>query len=351
VSALYEQKRIELLADLKDRVKVDGGVHPTKGKLKFAVLNAKKGTDSLLAAIGLSYENSVQIILDATLDGRIFTKEPGYYDNINRRLYMVNGGEGFVKQQIILILNHYLALPNDDSFSWSTTLLSGMDSVRNAAIADAKLKSDYQQKCVDHKLKAPYLADIGAEPNTEVELLSWNERLTEWEKTHQTEFTQWESEKVDLSRNYDNEHFMLIYNAILSRMNRTPENVIPFIKEDFARLFKDNFVEIDPLDTFQSMAYVTLLFNFKACNLSCWNLIPDTSDLESDVKISTDWKYTLSPLAYDINVLRTVDEDGHAHYLKLVNTNDTAGLMRAIRSERALGLPKITKLPVNTPSV
>ena len=345
-SALYTKKLADLGDELADRFTIDGGVHPTKGNLKFTVFNAKQGSDSLLSAFGLSYENSVQILLDAITDKRLFTRDkPGFYDTINRRLYTIKGGEAFVKQQIVLFYNHYTALPTADSLSWCAALLKGMAHIVDAADTDEKLKSDYQQRLIDHKAAAPYLAEIGAEPESETERLSWSERLTEWRKANQTEFLQWESGETALSKNYRNEHFMLRYNAILSRIDQDPAQLAQFIKEDFARLFNEKYIELDPSDLFQSMAYVTLLLNFKVCNLSHWNLIPNSTDVGTDgakLQIASGWNYSLSPSAHDINVLRTV-EDGHVRYLKLVRTNDYAGLAKAIRDERA----KITELSLN----
>ncbi len=353
-SLLSGHKRTELLAELAGRARVEDVVHPTKETLDFVVFNAKKGPDTLLSALGLSSENSVQILLDAITDKRLFTKDkPGFYDTMNRRLYTDKDGEAFVKHQIVLFYNHYTALPNADSLSWCATLLKGMAHIADAANTDEKLKSDYQQRLIDHKAAAPYLAGIGAEPESETERLSWSERLTEWKNAHQTEFLQWESGETALSRNYRNEHFMLRYNAILSRIDQDPAQLAQFIKEDFARLFNEKYIELDPSDLFQSMAYVTLLLNFKVCNLSHWNLIPNSTDVGSGgakLQIASGWNYSLSPSAHDINVLRTVGADGQVCYLKLVRTNDYAGLAKAIRDERALGFPKITELSLNASS-
>ena len=351
ISSLYDQKKRELLAELAGRFSIDVGVHPTKGKLEFTVFNAKRGNDSLLSAFGLSYEDSVQILLDAISDGRIFIKDiAGYYDNINRRLYATAGGEAFVKKQIIAFYNHYTALPNEDSLSWCAELLKGMLIVGDAASANEKLKSTYQQECEDHKARAPYLADVGAEPGDEAEHLSWNARFEDWKKEHESDFDKWNDEKGNLDRIYKIEHFNLVYTSVLARVNQSSEALNHFIKEDFARLFKDEFVEVDPSDAFQSMAYVTLLLSLKSCNLSYWNLVVDENDSECGVKIANAWEYSLSRLAHSINVLRTVDEGGHVNYLKLVPVSDYVGLAEAVRRERALALQKITTLSAHAPS-
>lgn len=342
LSPLYKQTQSVLLADLEDRVTLECS-HPIRGTCQFSVFNTKRGADTLLSAFGLSYDESLQILVDAVKDKRFFQKDRlGLYDNLNRRLYRAKGGEAFVKQQMVLFLNHYTASAEPDSLVWISALLKGMAHVGDASVENDGLKSKHKQQLIDHEAKAPYLTEIGNKPEGEAELLRWNEQLAEWKKTHQSEFDAWESERVSFSKAYDNEHFMLRYKSVLSGVDQTPENLIEFIREDFANFFQREYMDLDPFDSFGSMAYTQPLLTFAVRNLFHWRLGGNSSG--DGVQITSEWNYILSPILQDLNVLKTVGEDGQVHYLKLVVPNDYVGLAKAIRAERALGLTKVSAL-------
>ena len=89
---------------------------------------------------------------------------------------------------------------------------------------------------------------------------------------------------------------------------------------------------------------MNLLLKLKGFNLFHWRPI-------SESECMSDWNYTILSSSLDINVLRTLDDEGHVRYLKLIRISEYAGLMKAIRVERALALPKITTLAVNSPVI
>ncbi len=338
LTPLYDENVAKLNDELADRLKING---------EFVAFSTKASADTLLCAMEIPYEDGIRIITDATHDKRIYRKDAEYYENIIRRRFAVQG-----EQYMVDMLNIYedalKRTPGNNALSMFASFLKGMGFVISTDEANIQLKKELRQAKADYCKKAPYLAAIGDEPEAETERAIWNERLGEWKETNKSIFDEWEVERITFERKceseYSDKYFSLLYNNILSKIDLSTENIIQFVNGDFARLFKDNFVETNPVDRTQTVPYINLLLKLKGFNLFHWR---PTSDLEC----ASDWNYTILPTLLDINVMRTIDEEGHVRYLRLIRTSDTAGLMKAIRDESALGLPKLTTLTVNSSPV
>jgi hypothetical protein len=353
-SFYQKEKQRELDEDISSHLMLTMGVKLNKTDLNFIVFDNQGNGECGWYGMGLTYEKALQTFNAAIDDKRIYNGE-NYYP-LSRRFMAVEGDLNVIKDRIKRIDKHFIDITTDqdskDPFASHDAAFRSSDEFLKPVREKIELiKEELKQKKEDHLKNAPYLNEIGAQPeNTEV-LSSWNTQRNEWIQNHQEEFDTWNEENVKLDMKYEEDYFSTFYEKIfrLSVCSVAPQTIANFISSDFTRVFPDKFLELDPLGKNQSMIYVDMLLRLNRLNIYLWMFSADPYFTQHKAECFVEGSPISLAKSFGGGVATTRDfhlllvrlGNNSGHYLKLVAEKNSVGRMNAIRHEKLFGLSKM----------